>query len=219
MLGSIAFSITGIIVLLFASTIKRLLTKKRSTFIVMAYTLLALVFISYGTGAGYNDGSNLAFYTLIGNLLLASATVLMVTYRTKLSLLVSMTAGLFIGLFALLIRRTYFYPEPTITGDGVVIFNTQLTVAVFIAALFLLFWLPMNLAIAKEISEKIKMSEAKLIYSGLFTMMVCSAILFMSAKTSTGVILTFTIIAASFLTVSALNVVAYGIYKRSSHGK
>lgn len=218
MLGAIAFIVTSIVVGVFSFSLHKLLVGPRTILLTLAYVLLAMTFLCFGISAASKDTSNVTHAILAGNLLLVWASTLIVAYRTKLSIIESVTAGLFVGLFALLIRRIYFYPTPELK-DGILLFNTQMAVGIFLGFTFLFAWLPVNLAVAREIAHRIKLSEARIIYSGLFTAMVCSALLFLAVRSTTGVILSFAVIATTFLSLTILNFIAHTLIKEQKHGR
>ncbi len=218
MLGAIAFIITSIIVGFFSYSLHKLLREPRTILLTVAYLLLAATFLIFGISAATKDTSNVTHAILAGNLILVWASTLVIAYRTKLSIIESLVAGLFTGLFALLIRRIYFYPTPELK-DGILLFNTQMAVGIFLGVIFLFAWLPVNLAIAREISHQMKLSEARIIYSGLFTAMVCSALLFLAVRSSTGVILSFAVIATTFLSLTVLNLFAHTVIGERKNGK
>jgi len=211
-LATIGFTITGIFFGIYAYTFYSFAGKKVQSVLKSfsyAYYSLALAFLSWGIAAFIGDQNLLNLSVISGNILLLLSTIFLLNihlhqnenYRT-----VGLVGAFLLALLFLWWRVSYFPPQP-ILSNGILIFNTELPVAIVLGLIILLIWLPTNIKVGRLISQRVKVNGISFIYSSIYVMATFAALLFISARTIPVIILSFTGIAICFAMLIASNVV------------
>lgn len=217
-LATIGFTITGIFFVIYAYTFYSLAGKKIQTILKSfsyAYFALAIAFLSWGVAAFIGEQNLLNLSVIGGNVLFLLSTIFLLdlylsdnkNFRTAGLIGVSLLAIVFLWW-----RISYFPPRP-ILSDGILIFNTDFPVAVILSLIILLIWLPINIKVAKLVSQKIKAEGISFIYSSIYVMTTIAALLFISARTVPIIILSFTAITICFAMLIFSNIVIYKLVK------
>ena len=100
--------------------------------------------------------------------------------------------------------------------DGILIFNTQTIVAIAIGLIFALIWLPVNLRVAKMITHKIKQDNINTIYSGIYAAVTVAALIFLAARRTIVVILSFSAIIICFVMLIWSNILVAKITEKTN---
>jgi hypothetical protein len=219
MLATFGFGITGILFFIFGLSIETMGSAKLKPIFrtyAQAYILVSYAFILWSFASSTDSSRLLAFSVVIGDILLAVASILMLSIllnnnpNKKAWLYV---AGLII-VSLLVVRTGFFYPKPYMT-DGILFFNSQRLVSFTIASTFLLVWLPANLYMSDMVTHKVQ--SLRYLYTFVYTAATLSAVIFLLAKAPLTVVLSFTAISISFLLliistryVKSLEVAAHG---------
>lgn len=221
MLAVLGFILTGICFGVFAYTFENSVvrkTKLKLTSFSYAYYSLALAMITWGIAAAIGGAEVLAASVTIGNAFLLLGTIYMLDIwlgpknRAWLWLAVIIAAGL-------LYARTAQYPPTPFMRDGVLIFDTHIVAAAGLAAIFALIWLPVNLKVAKQVTHKIGQDSIASIYSSIYIAATVSALIFIAARRTITVILSFAAIGVCFAMLVQSNMLIAKMSKEKHHGK
>jgi hypothetical protein len=201
MLATVGFGVSSVLFFIFAMSVELLSTKKSQKILriyAQAYMFVSYAFIFWALASAVNSSRLLAFSVVVGDILLAAATFLMLNVllannANKKSILY-VSALVLASL--LIVRVVYFYPEPYMT-NGVLFFNSQRFVSFTIAFTFLFIWFPVNLQISDLLTYRAQ--QLKTAYTYLFTAATLSAVIFLLAKAPLTVVMSFTAISISFL--------------------
>jgi hypothetical protein len=201
MLATFGFGITGILFFLFALDIEALpFNKFMQTLRVyaQAYFLVAYAFILWSFASYINSSRFLAFSVVVGDILLAAATLLMlnILLGNKPNKKVLIYSAISVAVILLFVRVVYFYPTPYMI-DQVLFFNSQRLVSFTIASAFLFIWFPVNLHMSDIVSQKVP--SMRRLYTFLYTAATLSAVIFLLSKAPLTLVLSFTAISISFL--------------------
>jgi len=211
-LATIGFTITGLFFGIYAYTFYALAGKKIKSVLksfAYAYFSLALAFLSWGIAAFIGNQNLLNLSVISGNILLLLSTIFLLNihlHQNKNYRTVGLVGAFLLALLFLWWRVSYFPPQP-ILSNGILVFNTDLPVAVILGLIILLIWLPTNIKVAKLISQKVKAEGISFIYSSIYVMATIASLLFIAARTIPVIIISFTGIAICFAMLIASNVV------------
>jgi hypothetical protein len=201
MLATLGFGVTAVLFVAFAAAIISLAKSDRKTTFLpygQAYGIVAAAFILWSVCSAIASKSLLALSVVIGDILLLVATMLIVSILLKgvaRRNLWFWALGV-AGVAALVVRTIYFYPKPYMT-HGVLFFNSQRAVSFTLSAVFLLIWLPVNLQIARMLTQNVPSQER--LFRISFATATLSTAIFLLSKTPLALSLSFTAISASFL--------------------
>lgn len=220
MLATLGFTITGLCFGVFAYTFKSLVISKTDLKLNQfsyAYYSLGLALLSWGIAAGIGGDDVLKNSVIVGNgfLLLGSLFMLDIWLGKKNRILLGLAALVAAGL--LYVRASQFAPVPYMQ-DGILIFNTQTAVAAAIAVMFVVIWLPVNLRVAKAVTQAIKQNDITSVYSSIYIAATVAALVFLAAKRTVTVVLSFVAIGVCFLMLIRSNMLVAKIAEKS-HGK
>lgn len=211
-LATIGFIIAGLFFGIYAYTFYSLAGKKVEGSLksfAYAYFSLALAFLSWGIAAFIGDQNFLNLSVISGNVLLLLSTIFLLDIhfsQSKNYRVVGLIGASSLALLFLWWRVIYFPPQPVLS-NGILIFNTELPVAIVLGLIILLIWLPTNIKVGRLISQRVKANGISFIYSSIYAMATIAALLFISARTIPVIILSFTAIAICFAMLIASNVV------------
>jgi hypothetical protein len=220
MLAALGFTITGLCFGIFAYTFNSLVIHKTNLKLSRfsyAYYFLALALLTWGIATFVGGSKVLKRSVIIGDgfLLLGTVSMLDLWLGKKNRLWVWFSA--LVAIAFLYIRIRYYSPTPYMRG-GILIFNTQTTVAVIIALIFLLIWLPVSLRVAKRITHKIGQDDLTSIYSGVYIAATVAALIFLAARRTLTVVLSFVAIGICFAMLVRSNMLISKIAE-DHHGK
>jgi hypothetical protein len=201
MLATIGFGVSSILFFIFAMSVELLSTKKSQKILriyAQAYMFVSYAFIFWALASAVNSSRLLAFSVVVGDILLAAATFLMlnILLANKANKKSILYVSALVLASLLIVRVVYFYPEPYMT-NGVLFFNSQRFVSFTIAFTFLFIWFPVNLQISDLLTYRAQ--QLKTAYTYLFTAATLSAVIFLLAKAPLTVVMSFTAISISFL--------------------
>ncbi len=201
MLATLGFTITGLCFIIFAYTFNSLVIRKTNLKLSQfsyAYYSLALAFITWGVAAAIGGNDLLRRSIIVGNgfLLLSTLFMLDVWLGKKNRLWLWLAALVAIGL--LYVRAVHYSPTPYMRG-GILIFNTQTIVAIVLGLIFALIWLPVNLRVAKLITHKIGQENITSTYSAIYVAVTIAALIFLAARRTITVVLSFVAIGVCFV--------------------
>jgi hypothetical protein len=83
--------------------------------------------------------------------------------------------------------------------DGILIFNTQTAAALVLAGIFAIIWLPVNLKVAKLITHKAGLDNISSMYSAVYIAATIAALIFLAARRTITVLLSFAAIGICFV--------------------
>lgn len=220
MLATLGFTITGLCFGIFAFTFNNLVVHKAKLKLSQfsyGYYSLALAFIIWGIASAIGGSTLLKHSVLVGDGLLLLGTLFMLDvwlgkkHRAWLGLAAVVSVAL------LYIRISHFTPSPYMRS-GILIFNTQTAVAVVLGLIIALIWLPVNLRVAKLVTQKIGQGEIAFIYSAMYTAATVAALIFLVARRTIVVVLSFIAIGVCFAMLITSNMLVAKLTK-DSHGK
>lgn len=210
MLAAIGFITTGILVTVFADTFDRHVAKPYKLHIWQfsaAYYSLALALMIWGVASLTQDSQILRFAVLAGDGWILAGSVLLlslVNYRKYYYELLLVEVSLAI---TLLCTRAVFYSPAPVVRDGLLYFNTQRPAAIAIGALFALVWLPVNVLVAKLVTDRAKLTGLNQLYTSLYVGAVLAALFFLGARRAAAVVVSFSGVALMFLLLIFSNLV------------
>ncbi len=208
MLASVGFITTALFFGIFAFTFDHLALKNirlKLTGFSFAYYSLAAAFLIWGIAAAMQDQYFLSVSVLIGNALLLIGTLCMANLLIKSNRTLLLLIGSGIGAILLLARITYFFPEPSVR-DGILFFNTQTPVALLLGALIVFIWLPANVYVAKKIAHTVKQDNIASIYAWIYGVATLASLIFLSARRTVTIILSFVALGMCFVVLIVSNV-------------
>ena len=201
-LAFFGFAIAGLVFAFYALVFFRLAGRQLPVFLrayAFAYVGLALAFLVWSVAAltpEYLPGAVLAGNAL---LLAASCSLLIVLFAGKPALQrISFFGGLALSLLFLWFRVQYYAPVPFM-ADGILIFNTQKPIAMILAAVFILIWLPANLVAARHVTARMATPGMSSVYSFVYAVTTVAAILFITFKTPRMVVASFATLLICFV--------------------
>lgn len=217
-LSSVGFLLGAASFTVFAATfysITKTTAKSLQSF-AFAYLCLAFAFFIWGLASGLS--LNLLIPSVIaGNILLLLGSVLLLNIELEfLGENKKWALGL-AGVLALLfvwMRITYFPPAPSLQG-GILVFNTQTPVAIIFGLIILAIWLPTSIKVGQIIAEAVKVSNLSFIYSAIYTMAAAATIVFIAARTTQTITLSFIIIVISYAMLLVSNIITSIIIKKN----
>lgn len=221
MLAVLGFILTGICFGIFAYTFEDSVvskTKLKLTHFSYAYYSLALAMITWGIAAANGGADVLKASVTIGDAFLLLGTLYMLDIwlgpkkRFWTWLAVPLAA-------ALLFLRTAQYPPEPYMNDGVLIFNSHIVAAAGLAAIFILIWLPVNLKVAKQVTHKIGQDSIASMYSTIYIAATVSALIFLAARRTITVILSFAAIGVCFAMLVYSSLLVSKVISSKNHGK
>jgi len=210
MLATLGFLITGVFFGVFATTFLALVARGSKLQLKQfgyAYYMLGLAFLGYGLASAVGSQGWLEASVLAGNVFLLAGTLcmldLVLPQRQRLFWRLALVT---IGAALLYMRVTLYPPDPYIL-KGVLIFNSQAPVAITLGLLFVGVWLPINIRVARQVVRAVKQESIEMVYSWLYTLATVSALLFLAARRTTTVVLSFIAISICFALLILSNVV------------
>lgn len=222
MLATLGFAVTGICFAAFAFSFNKLVVQgaklKLSQF-AYGYYALALAFFVWGFAADFGSQDVLKNAVIIGDAYLLLGSLFMLDIwlgkkrRTWLALAAAVAAAL------LYVRVTQYPPSPYLRG-GILIFNTQPAVATAIGLLIAFIWLPVNIKVSKLVTRKIGQKDIAFFYTSVYTAATASALIFIVARRTITVVLSFIAVGICFAVLIKSNILVAKLTKVShSHGK
>lgn len=208
-LATVGFISAGLFFIVFAYTFFSLTEKKLPKVLrhfSYAYISLASAFIVWGIAAFIGEQRILNQSVTMGNILLLLSTFFLLNFyfadnKRKYPIL---GGWIILSVLFLWWRVVYFFPQPVLL-DGILVFNTPLPVSAVLGLIILSIWLPANLKVAKVITEKLKKNELSFIYASVYVLATFAALLFLAAKTTLVIILSFAVLVISFIILIASN--------------
>jgi hypothetical protein len=224
MLAIIGFGLTGLMFGIFAYTFRSIVvthTKLTLNAFSYAYAMLSFAFLLWSVAAALNNQQFLNLSVYIGDALILLGSIFMMylgVMHKKNKYTLYGVVCLSILLFVL--RAIFFAPHPQMI-NGILLFNTQLPVAVVLAGIFSLVWFPNNLRVSMQVTTIMKQKGIGSMYGALHGATTFSAIVFLSARRTLIVVLSFTILSLCILLLIASNIlVSYVMEKnRGKHAK
>lgn len=210
-LATIGFTVTGIFFGIYAYTFYLLVIKKlRSSLesFSYAYFSLSLAFLIWGGATFMGDQNILNISVIIGNALLLLGTIFLLNlwFENNKSLRgITIIGCVILSLVFLWWRISYFYPQPTLL-NGILLFNTQLPVAILLGLIFLLIWLPTSIKVGKIISRTLRIDSLSFIYSSIYVMATIAALIFIAARTIPMIVISFVGISLCFVMLLTSNI-------------
>jgi len=220
MLATLGFIITGLCFGIFAYTFNSLVVHKLklkvSTF-SLAYYALALALVTWGICAAIGGNELLKRSVIVGDAFLLIGTLCMLNVWLDKRRKTWLWLAALVSILLLYARVAYFSPTPALRG-GILIFNTQTTVAVVVGLLFTIIWLPINLRVAKQVTQKIGQKDMNTIYSSMYVTATAAVLIFLAARRIVTVVLSFVAIGICFVMLIGSNILLAKIAD-GHHGK
>ncbi len=208
MLATLGFTVTGLCFGIFAYTFNRLVAHKinlKLSQFSYAYYALALAILTWAVAAAIGGDELLKRSVIVGDGFLLIGTLCMLDVwlgkqrRAWLGLAGLAAASL------LYVRAVYYSPTPYLRG-GILIFNTQTVVAIALGLLFALIWLPVNLRVAKLVTTKLRHKDINNVYSAIYITATAAVLIFLAARRTVTVILSFAAIGVCFVMLIGSNI-------------
>ncbi len=218
MLATLGFITTGICFGIFAYTFNSLVVRKAKLKLSQfsyAYYSLGLGLLTWGIAAAIGGSDTLRLSVIIGNGFLLLGTLFMLDVWIPKKHRVWLWVASLVAIALLYVRAVYYSPTPYMR-DGILIFNTQTIVAIAIGLIFALIWLPVNLRVAKMITHKIKQDNINTIYSGIYAAVTVAALIFLAARRTIVVILSFSAIIICFVMLIWSNILVAKITEKTN---
>lgn len=220
MLATLGFTITGLCFGIFAYTFDSLVVHKASlklnTF-SYGYYSLALAFLIWGVASAIGGNDLLKNAVIVGDGLLLIGTLFMLDVWLGKERRAWLGLAAAIAIALLYIRVNHYSPSPYMRG-GILIFNTQAIVAIALGLIIALVWLPVNVRVAKLVTQKVGQSDIAFIYSAIYTTATIAALIFLVARRTIVVVLSFIAIGVCFAMLIKSNILVAKLTK-GSHGK
>lgn len=220
MLATLGFTITGICFGIFAYTFSSLVINKTDLKLSQfsyAYYSLALALLTWGVAAAIGGDDLLRRSVIVGNAFLLLGTLFMLSVWLGKNNRVWLWLAAIISVALLYIRANHYSPTPYMR-DSILIFNTQTIVAIVLAAIFALIWLPVNLRVAKLITHKVGQDSITSMYSAVYVAATIAALIFLAARRTITVVLSFVAIGICFAMLIRSNMLIAKLTE-SRHGK
>src|SRR5581483_4986502 len=207
MLATFGFTIAGIFFLLFGLTFREQVIKRTKLGLsgfVHAYYSLAVALWVWAVASANGSDEWLKRSVIIGDLFLLVGTLFMLSLWLSKKTKHWLWLATMVALLLVYIRVKYYYPAPFLR-DSLLIFNTQQPVAVVLGLIFTLVWLPTNIKVARLVTDKIKQPTLRSTYSMIYALATASALIFIAAKKTSTVALSFASITVCFAMLIASN--------------
>jgi hypothetical protein len=214
MLATLGFTLTGICFGIFAYTFKTLVANKLNLKLSQfsyAYYCLGLALLTWGITSAIGGDDLLRRAVIVGNGFLLLGTLFMLDIWLGNNRRKWLWIAALISIALLYIRASHM-------RDGILIFNTQTIVAVVLAGFFALVWLPVNLKVAKQITHKVGQDSITSMYAAVYITATIAALIFLAARRTITVILSFAAIGICFAMLIRSNVLIAKLTE-SHHGK
>ena len=220
MLAAMGFTATGICFGIFGYTFYELVVRKAKLGLQKysyAYYCLGLAMLVWGIAVAIGGNTILKQSVIVGDGLLLLGTIFMLElwlgekYENWSWLAVVASMAL------LILRATELPPNPYMKG-GILIFNTQTPAAIILGIIFVGIWLPVNLKVAKFITHKIKQDIVSNTYAAIYVTATLAALIFIAARRTITVILSFAAIGISFALLIWSNILIAKLTEKK-HGK
>lgn len=210
-LASLGFLIIGVLFGCYAVSFYSLARKRFPDFptgsYACAYFSLAVAFILWAVAALYNPFPQTSIIVGDAFILFGSLFLLNVMTSNNPKIKVPVLIVGVIGALLILWLRTQYFPPVAFVESGVLVFNTQLPIAVLLDALFILIWLPANILVARRIAQAIRIEGVALAYSFVYAISSISAILLIAFKTVPLVVASFVVLGVCFILLFVSNYV------------
>lgn len=220
MLATLGFTATGICFGIFAFTFSRLVinrTDLKLNQFSYAYYSLALALLTWGVAAAIGGDDLLRRSVLVGNGFLLLGTLFMLdVWLGKKNRLWIWPAAL-VSIALLYVRASQYSPTPFMR-DGILIFNTQTIVAIVLAGVFALVWLPVNIKVAKLVTHKVGQESVTSMYSAVYVAATIAALIFLAARRTITIVLSFAAIGICFAMLIRSNMLIAKL-SEGHHGK
>jgi hypothetical protein len=170
-----------------------------------AYSLLGLACIVWALGSLINNPTALSVSVLVSDFILLAATMAIINSvlsnknRALINILIAIG-----GTSLLVIRNILAPPDPYIKA-GVLVFNSQITVAIILAIVFVVIWMPINLKVARSITSHLKRLPLQSISELIFVIASFSVVTFIMARRPITVALAFVILCCAFIPLIFIN--------------
>lgn len=220
MLATLGFTITGICFGIFAYTFNSLVIRKTDLKLSQfsyAYYSLGLALLNWGIASAIGGDDLLSRSVIVGNGFLLLGTLFMLDVWLGKKNRVWLWISAVIAVVLLYIRASHYSPTPYMRG-GILIFNTQTMVALTLAAIFAVIWLPVNLRVAKLVTHKIGQDSITSMYSAVYVAATIAALIFLAARRTFTVVLSFIAIGVCFLMLIRSNMLIAKVME-ARHGK
>jgi hypothetical protein len=201
MLAAFGFTITGVCFGVFAYTFSRLVIDKthlKLSHFSYAYYSLAFALLTWGFAAAFGGDDLLNKSVLVGDGFLLLGTLFMLDVWLDKKNRAWLWLAVLIAGVLLYLRATHYSPTPFMR-DGILIFNTQTAAALVLAGIFAIIWLPVNLKVAKLITHKAGLDNISSMYSAVYIAATIAALIFLAARRTITVLLSFAAIGICFV--------------------
>ena len=220
MLATIGFLLTGLCFGLFAYTFETLViekTKLKLKQFSYAFYCLALAMLIWSVAASIGSFEALRHSVYVGEALLLVGTIFMLDILLGPKRRYWLFVAIALGIVLLILRVQHFTPTPYMRGE-ILIFNTQIAVGAVIGLLFALVWLPASLHVAKKVTHKIGQDSIASIYSSIYVAATFAALIFIAARRTVTVVLSFIAVGICFLLLIRSNILVAQLLEKH-HGK
>jgi len=208
MLATLGFTITGVCFGIFAYTFSHLVISKTDLKLNQfsyAYYSLGLALLTWGIAATIGGDDLLRRSVLVGNGFLFVGTLFMLDIWLGKKNRNWLYLAALVAVALLYVRATYYSPTPYMRG-GILIFNTQTVVAAILAGIFAFIWLPVNLKVAKLVTSAIGQEVIAQMYSAIYVTATAAVLVFLAARRTVTVVLSFIAIGICFLMLIRSNI-------------
>ncbi|MFI5270845.1 MAG: hypothetical protein ACHQT9_02270 [Candidatus Saccharimonadales bacterium] len=193
MLATVGFIVTGICFFVFAFTFHQIIVDKvhlKVDSFVYAYYALGLAFITWGIAAAINKQVSLNHSIIIGDALLIIGTLFMFNVLLTKKYRFFIYPAIVLGAYLLYLRAAIYTPIPYMKG-GLLIFNSQFSVALILGILFIGIWLPGSVKVTFAITKKIHQDSIRNMYAYMYCTATFATLIFIAARRVLTVVISF----------------------------
>ncbi len=216
--ATIGFLVVGILFLVFAITFQFSIGRNIPALenFAYAYGAVSMALLLWGITLLTLNMHIMSESIVIGDIFLLSGTVflldILVQQRKK-----GDRWGIIIGELLtvgfLILRVFFYYPHPQLQS-GILFFNTQAPISIFLGCLIVLVWLPSAFYASTLIAHHLRHEEFSYVYRSLYIMAAFSLLLFLIAKTLLLIVLSFLCIGICFVLLIFSNIIGGKVGKQ-----
>ncbi len=192
-LAVLGFITAGILLGLFGLTFIYLIgrdTKSSIKDFGYAYICVSVAFFIWGFAAFSGNKNFLNTSVLMGNALFFLGTLFLISTNIGISKNIKLAGFAAVATLFFVLRLSYFPPAPTMI-DGILVFNTQLPIAIILGLMVLGVWLPVSIKVGRILANGLNLPNFSYIFSSMYVLATISLILFLAARSTNGLIISF----------------------------
>lgn len=220
MLGAIGFSVAAVAITAFAVSCQKTyhhVDRFRLGAFVSAFCLLAAAMVLWAIIAANNDPSMTAQLMVAADVLVLVASAAMVLVAVgRLVPLIIIPLGLIVALAVS--YRVFNEPSTAYVQNGLLFFDLQDTMRLFVVGIFAFVWLPVAMYFAALVAHDPLLAKQRLTFQLYFVALVAVFGVFAKARREGAIIGLFAVMTALFIIMTVFNVVLARAHARLGKG-